>query len=180
MPKRASATIAPTSSPLPDSNPHRPAITYSGITTSLRIARREAEPSGKRLGIVGMVVLAWAGAAVDPNDENSARTRTADAWSTAAALAVMAFAQTFLVFALAGAAIVIADIDAGLLYILALTSLGVYGIVLAGWEIKAIREGGPLLLAHGCQLRRLLRLLEHVHPAAVARRPVALGDAVDD
>src|SRR5690606_38435845 len=28
---------------------------------------------------------------------------------------------------------VIADIDAGLLYVLALTSLGVYGVILAGW-----------------------------------------------
>ena len=28
---------------------------------------------------------------------------------------------------------VIADIDAGLLYVLALTSLGIYGVILAGW-----------------------------------------------
>src|SRR5690606_22955150 len=28
---------------------------------------------------------------------------------------------------------VIADIDAGLLYVLALTSLGVYGVIIAGW-----------------------------------------------
>ncbi|MCB1623005.1 MAG: NADH-quinone oxidoreductase subunit H, partial [Pseudomonadales bacterium] len=29
--------------------------------------------------------------------------------------------------------LVIADVDAGLLYVLALTSLGVYGVILAGW-----------------------------------------------
>ena len=29
--------------------------------------------------------------------------------------------------------LVIADIDAGLLYVLSLTSVGVYGIILAGW-----------------------------------------------
>jgi NADH-quinone oxidoreductase subunit H len=28
---------------------------------------------------------------------------------------------------------VLADIDAGLLYLLAMTSLGVYGVILAGW-----------------------------------------------
>ena len=27
----------------------------------------------------------------------------------------------------------IADVDAGLLYVLALTSMGVYGVILAGW-----------------------------------------------
>ncbi|MGE4615684.1 MAG: complex I subunit 1 family protein, partial [Gammaproteobacteria bacterium] len=32
-----------------------------------------------------------------------------------------------------GAEMVLADINAGLLYILALTSLGVYGIIIAGW-----------------------------------------------
>ena len=32
---------------------------------------------------------------------------------------------------------VIADIDAGLLYVLALTSLGVYGVILAGWATNS-------------------------------------------
>ncbi len=40
-----------------------------------------------------------------------------------AAWAVMPFTET----------LVLADIDAGLLYILALTSLGVYGVIIAGW-----------------------------------------------
>ena len=30
--------------------------------------------------------------------------------------------------------LVLADVDAGLLYVLALTSLGVYGIIIAGWD----------------------------------------------
>ena len=29
--------------------------------------------------------------------------------------------------------VVLADIDAGLLYILAMTSMGVYGVIIAGW-----------------------------------------------
>ena len=29
---------------------------------------------------------------------------------------------------------VLADVNAGLLYILAMTSLGVYGVIVAGWE----------------------------------------------
>ncbi len=29
--------------------------------------------------------------------------------------------------------LVLADVDAGLIYVLALTSLGVYGIIIAGW-----------------------------------------------
>jgi len=32
---------------------------------------------------------------------------------------------------------VIADIDAGLLYVLALTSMGVYGVILAGWATNS-------------------------------------------
>ena len=40
-----------------------------------------------------------------------------------AAWAVIPFSESF----------IIADIDAGLLYLLALTSFGVYGIILAGW-----------------------------------------------
>ena len=40
-----------------------------------------------------------------------------------AAWAVIPFSEDF----------VIADIDAGLLYVLAITSLGVYGVILAGW-----------------------------------------------
>jgi NADH-quinone oxidoreductase subunit H len=41
--------------------------------------------------------------------------------------AVVPFSDTF----------VIADIDAGLLYVLALTSLGVYGVILAGWAANS-------------------------------------------
>ena len=32
-----------------------------------------------------------------------------------------------------GARVVLADINAGLLYILAMTSMGVYGVIIAGW-----------------------------------------------
>ena len=32
---------------------------------------------------------------------------------------------------------VIADIDAGLLYVLALTSVGVYGVIIAGWATNS-------------------------------------------
>ncbi|MEE8307424.1 MAG: complex I subunit 1 family protein, partial [Gammaproteobacteria bacterium] len=32
---------------------------------------------------------------------------------------------------------VIADVDAGLLYVLALTSMGVYGVILAGWATNS-------------------------------------------
>ena len=42
-----------------------------------------------------------------------------------AAWAVVPFSNTF----------VIADINAGLLYVLALTSVGVYGVILAGWPL---------------------------------------------
>ena len=33
--------------------------------------------------------------------------------------------------------LVIADVDAGLLYVLALTSMGVYGVILAGWAANS-------------------------------------------
>ena len=48
---------------------------------------------------------------------------------------VLALVPAFLVWAVVPFSdnFVIADIDAGLLYILALTSLGVYGIIIAGW-----------------------------------------------
>ncbi len=41
------------------------------------------------------------------------------------------------------AGLVLADINAGLLYILALTSLGVYGIIIAGWASNGIRPSSP-------------------------------------
>ena len=44
-----------------------------------------------------------------------------------AAWAVVPFSDTF----------VIADINAGLLYVLALTSMGVYGVILAGWATNS-------------------------------------------
>jgi NADH-quinone oxidoreductase subunit H len=50
------------------------------------------------------------------------------------------------------AGVVLADINAGLLYILALTSLGVYGIIIAGWAanskysfISAMRSGAQMV-----------------------------------
>jgi len=50
------------------------------------------------------------------------------------------------------AGLVLADIDAGLLYILALTSLGVYGVIIAGWAsnskyafLGAMRSGAQIV-----------------------------------
>ncbi|HSO78772.1 MAG TPA: complex I subunit 1 family protein, partial [Chromatiaceae bacterium] len=48
--------------------------------------------------------------------------------------------------------LVLADVDAGLLYILALTSLGVYGVIIAGWAsnskyalLGALRSGAQIV-----------------------------------
>ena len=44
---------------------------------------------------------------------------------------------TWAVIPLSDTLVVIADINAGLLYVLALTSVGVYGVILAGWATNS-------------------------------------------
>ncbi len=57
---------------------------------------------------------------------------------------------------------VLADINVGLLYILAISSLGVYGVVLAGW---ASNSKYPFFSRHARRRADdLLRSLDRLHP----------------
>src|SRR4051812_3469816 len=47
--------------------------------------------------------------------------------------------------------LVLADINAGLLYIMALSSMGVYGVIVAGWGAKS-KEALPRAVASGGQM----------------------------
>jgi NADH-quinone oxidoreductase subunit H len=100
---------------------------------------------------------------------------------------IVAVAPAFAAWAVIpfGAETVLADINAGLLYILALTSLGVYGIIIAGWAsnskyafLGAMRSAAQIVsyeIAMGFALVGVLIAAGSLNLGAIVARQEGLG-----